>query len=99
MDEPTSSLDGEAAAVLERLARQLVDDGTPVVWVTHSQEQMRRLADYVLLIADGHADRGGSAREVLGDGHADRGGSAREVIADGHADRGGSAREVLGDGQ
>jgi putative ABC transport system ATP-binding protein len=68
MDEPTSSLDGEAAAVLERLARELVDDGTPVVWVTHSQEQMRRLADHVLLIADGHVDRSGSAPEVLGDG-------------------------------
>jgi putative ABC transport system ATP-binding protein len=68
MDEPTSSLDGEAAAVLERLARQLVGDGIPVVWVTHSQEQMRRLADHVLLIATGHGDRRGPAREVLGDG-------------------------------
>jgi putative ABC transport system ATP-binding protein len=68
MDEPTSSLDGEAAAVLERLARELVDDGTPVVWVTHSQEQMRRLADHVLLIAVGHVDRSGSAPEVFGDG-------------------------------
>ena len=66
MDEPTSSLDGKAASVLERLARQLVDDGTPVVWVTHSEEQMRRLADYVLLLAGGHADRAGSAQEVLG---------------------------------
>jgi len=68
MDEPTSSLDGEAAAVLERLARQLVDDGTPVVWVTHSREQMRRLADHVLLIDAGHVDRSGLSREVLGDG-------------------------------
>jgi putative ABC transport system ATP-binding protein len=68
MDEPTSSLDGEAAAVLERLARQLVRDGIPVVWVTHSQEQMRRLADHLLLIDAGHVDRRGPAREVLGDG-------------------------------
>lgn len=68
MDEPTSSLDGKAAAVLEGLARQLVDDGTPVVWVTHDEEQMRRLADHVLLLADGHVDRSGSAEEVLGDG-------------------------------
>jgi putative ABC transport system ATP-binding protein len=68
MDEPTSSLDARATEVLERLARQLVAGGTPVVWVTHSQEQMRRLADFVLLIADGRVDRQGSAREVLGDG-------------------------------
>ena len=68
MDEPTSALDAKAAAVLERLAEALVDDGTPVVWVTHFEEQMRRLADFVLLLADGRADRSGSAEEVLGDG-------------------------------
>ena len=67
MDEPTSALDAKASAVLERLARQLVDDGTPVVWVTHDQEQMRRLADHVLLLAHGHVDRSGAAGEVLGD--------------------------------
>ena len=68
MDEPTSALDAKATAVLERLATQLVADGTPVVWVTHSEEQMRRLADFVLLIAAGRVDREGSAREVLGGG-------------------------------
>lgn len=68
MDEPTSSLDGKATAVLERLVRQLVAGGTPVVWVTHSEEQLRRLADHVLLLADGRADRSGAAKEVLGDG-------------------------------
>jgi putative ABC transport system ATP-binding protein len=66
MDEPTSSLDAKAATVLERLAVQLVDDGTPVIWVTHSEEQMRRLADFVLLLADGRVDRSGSARDVIG---------------------------------
>ncbi|MEA2220571.1 MAG: UDP-glucose/iron transport system ATP-binding protein [Solirubrobacteraceae bacterium] len=67
MDEPTSSLDGEAAAVLERLARGLVAGGTPVVWVTHSHEQLRRLADHVLMLAAGRADRSGSSDEVLGE--------------------------------
>jgi putative ABC transport system ATP-binding protein len=68
MDEPTSALDGRAAAVLEALARQLVDDGTPIVWVTHSEEQLRRLGDYVVLLAAGRVDRAGSAREVVRDG-------------------------------
>jgi putative ABC transport system ATP-binding protein len=68
MDEPTSALDAKAAAVLERLAQQLVADGVPVVWVTHSQEQMRRLGDFVLLLEAGRVDRSGSAQEVLGDG-------------------------------
>jgi putative ABC transport system ATP-binding protein len=62
MDEPTSSLDARAAAVLEGLAEQLVDGGTPVVWVTHSEEQMLRLADHVLLLENGRVDRSGAAR-------------------------------------
>jgi putative ABC transport system ATP-binding protein len=65
MDEPTSSLDGDATAVLEGLARDLVADGTPVVWVTHSHEQLRRLADHVLLLQDGRVARSGGAQEVL----------------------------------
>jgi putative ABC transport system ATP-binding protein len=68
MDEPTSALDARATAVLEQLAVRLVGDGTPVVWVTHAEEQMRRLADHVLLLSHGRADRSGPAREVLGDG-------------------------------
>jgi putative ABC transport system ATP-binding protein len=65
MDEPTSSLDGEAAAVLEELARKLVQDGTPVVWVTHSREQLRRLADHVLELERGRVARSGPAAAVL----------------------------------
>jgi putative ABC transport system ATP-binding protein len=68
MDEPTSALDAKATTVLERLAQQLVADGTPVIWVSHSEEQMRRLADCVLLLVDGRVDREGSAAEVLGGG-------------------------------
>jgi putative ABC transport system ATP-binding protein len=67
MDEPTSALDATATDVLERLAKQLVADGTPVIWVSHSEQQLRRLADCVLLLVDGRVDREGSAQEVLGD--------------------------------
>ncbi len=65
MDEPTSALDAAASAVLERLAEQLVAAGTPVIWVTHLEQQMRRLADHVLLLERGHVHRSGTAREVL----------------------------------
>ncbi|CAN5264244.1 ATP-binding cassette domain-containing protein [soil metagenome] len=68
MDEPTSALDAKAAEVLERLGRGLVEDGTPVIWVTHSEEQLRRIADHVLLLDAGRVDRSGAARKVLGDG-------------------------------
>jgi ABC-type phosphate transport system ATPase subunit len=67
MAAPTSALDATATTVLEQLARRLVDAGTPVIWVTHSEEQMRRLGDFVLLLDAGHVDRSGSAQEVFGD--------------------------------
>jgi putative ABC transport system ATP-binding protein len=67
MDEPTSALDASAAAVLERLARQLVDGGTPVVWVTHSEQQLQRLADHVLRLDRGRLDPRAQPKEVLGD--------------------------------
>ena len=68
MDEPTSALDGKAAAVLERLAEQLVQDGVAVIWVTHSEEQLRRLADHVLVLERGRVERSGAVTEVLDPG-------------------------------
>lgn len=52
-DESTSALDEAAKTTLEQLARALADDGMPVVWVTHDREQVRRLADQTLTMADG----------------------------------------------
>ena len=52
-DEPTSALDHEAAAVLEQLARELADDGMPVLWVTHDRAQADRLADHRLTVEGG----------------------------------------------
>lgn len=53
MDEPTSSLDGAAAHRLEGLAQQLAADGMPVIWVSHDLEQVRRIADHVVVVIDG----------------------------------------------
>jgi putative ABC transport system ATP-binding protein len=53
MDEPTSSLDPAARDGLETLARTLAEGGLPIVWVSHDLQQMRRLADSVLIVVDG----------------------------------------------
>jgi putative ABC transport system ATP-binding protein len=53
MDEPTSALDREATLLLERLMRMLVDEGVPVVLVSHDDEQRARVADAVLELRDG----------------------------------------------
>ncbi len=52
-DEPTAALDLEARLTVERLARQLADEGMAVIWVSHDTDQLRRLADHVLAIVDG----------------------------------------------
>jgi putative ABC transport system ATP-binding protein len=53
MDEPTSALDERPRLALERLTRALAEGGMPVVWVTHQLDQMRRLADRVVVLLDG----------------------------------------------
>jgi putative ABC transport system ATP-binding protein len=53
LDEVTSSVDPAARLGLEALARGLADRGVPVVWVTHDLEQLRRLADHVLILVGG----------------------------------------------
>lgn len=52
-DEPTSALDATPKLAFERLTRRLTDDGLTVVWVTHDIDQLRRLADHVLVLIDG----------------------------------------------
>ncbi|MGD9792932.1 MAG: phosphate ABC transporter ATP-binding protein [Acidimicrobiia bacterium] len=55
MDEPTSSLDPQATDLLEQLARNLADDGSPIVWVSHDMAQVSRIADRVIRIDHGTA--------------------------------------------
>ncbi len=55
-DEPTSALDPERAATIEALVRSLAGGGLDVVWVTHIEEQARRLADRVLVLGDRRLD-------------------------------------------
>ena len=67
-DEPTSALDTAATRRLEHLARSLADDGLPVVWVTHDLDQVRRLADHLVVLRAGRVTWAGPASS---DGAAD----------------------------
>lgn len=53
MDEPTAALDARPREALERLCCRLAESDVPVVWVTHQLDQMRRLADHVLVMVAG----------------------------------------------
>lgn len=69
MDEPTSALDGGARRALEVLARELADDGVPVVWVTHDLGQARRLADWVIVLEGGRVAASGAPSHGAVSGH------------------------------
>jgi putative ABC transport system ATP-binding protein len=71
MDEPTSSLDARSRRVLEGMTQALARDGVPVVWVTHDVPQARRLADEVVVLAEGRVGYAGTpegAQELLDEG-------------------------------
>ena len=66
MDEPLAALDAERKAeilpYLERLHDRLE---TPVLYVSHSIDEVARLADQVLLMRDGHVEAAGEVTEML----------------------------------
>jgi putative ABC transport system ATP-binding protein len=67
MDEVTSSVDPAARRGLEALARGLAGRGVRVLWVTHDLEQLRRLADHVLILVAGRVAHAGPAARLEAD--------------------------------
>ncbi|MDA8092712.1 MAG: molybdenum ABC transporter ATP-binding protein [Betaproteobacteria bacterium] len=65
MDEPLAALDaaakGEILPYLEALHRRL---SIPIVYVSHSLEEVSRLADHVLLMAEGRVEASGPLQEL-----------------------------------
>lgn len=53
LDEPTSALDTGPKRSFEQTTTALAAHGIPVVWVTHELEQVRRIADHVLVLVRG----------------------------------------------
>jgi len=67
LDEPTAALDETARRGIETLLESLIRQRhLTCVWVTHSIEQARTMADKVLAIESGRVSAFGSAAEVLG---------------------------------
>lgn len=66
LDEPTSALDAAAREGVERVLESLIGARhLTCVWVTHSEEQARRMATHVLALAAGRVRAWGSPAEVL----------------------------------
>lgn len=67
LDEVTSSVDPAARLGLESLARRLAETAVRVIWVTHDLEQLRRLADHVLILIGGRVAHSGPAATLESD--------------------------------
>ena len=66
MDEPLSALDRRRkAAILPHIAEAAALSGAPVLYVSHSVEEVAQLADRVLLMEDGRVTAEGPAAAVL----------------------------------
>lgn len=53
LDEPTSALDASPKRAFEQTATALTAEGIPIMWITHELEQVRRIADQVLVLDRG----------------------------------------------
>ncbi len=66
MDEPVSALDldskNEVLSCLENLQQ---DVSIPILYVTHSQQELAQLADHILLMDDGEIHASAPAEEIL----------------------------------
>ncbi|WP_369796047.1 ATP-binding cassette domain-containing protein [Puniceibacterium sp. IMCC21224] len=65
LDEPTASLDPASALMIEEIARNIRDQGTKLVFITHDIGQARRLADDVVFVARGQAAEHTPARQFF----------------------------------
>ncbi len=69
LDEPTSALDATFRESVERVLEQIIESRRlTCIWVTHSVEQARKVADRVLSLVGGKVQALGTAAEVLGPG-------------------------------
>lgn len=66
LDEPSAGLDPHARLDVWELVRSLADEGAAVVLTTHSFEEAERLADHIVVVAEGAVVAEGSLEDVTG---------------------------------
>ena len=64
-DEPTSALDPELVGEVLSVMRQLAEEGTTMIVVTHEMKFAREAASHVVFMAEGKVVEEGSAEEIF----------------------------------
>jgi len=66
MDEPLSDLDAKLKAETRKEIQRIHEElGTPVVYVTHDQEEAMTMSDYIAVMNDGQIEQFGSPNEIF----------------------------------
>ena len=71
-DEPTSALDPELVGEVLRVMRQLAEEGTTMVVVTHEMAFARDVASHVIFLHQGRIEEEGPPDQVFGNPKSDR---------------------------
>ena len=71
-DEPTSALDPELVGEVLRVMRQLAEEGTTMIVVTHEMSFAREVASHVVFLHQGRIEEEGAPAEVFGNPKSDR---------------------------
>ena len=71
-DEPTSALDPELTGEVLRVIRELKNDNTTMIIVTHEMEFARNVSDKVIFMADGVIEEVGTPEEVFDNPQSDK---------------------------
>jgi ABC-type histidine transport system ATPase subunit len=71
-DEPTSSLDPELTDEVLSVMRELADDGTTMIVVTHEMGFARDVSDQVMFLHNGMIEEEGPPAQLFGAPRSDR---------------------------
>jgi ABC-type histidine transport system ATPase subunit len=71
-DEPTSALDPELVGEVLRVMRQLAEEGTTMLVVTHEMAFARDVASHVIFLHQGRIEEEGPPAEVFGNPKSER---------------------------
>lgn len=101
MDEPLAALDGpRKAEILPYLDRLKTESAVPILYVSHAVDEVARLADHMVLLADGQVARQGPLMDVMADPAAvpllgvREAGAVLRATVEAHGDDGLSALQV-----
>ncbi|PWL18283.1 ectoine/hydroxyectoine ABC transporter ATP-binding protein EhuA [Falsochrobactrum shanghaiense] len=71
-DEPTSALDPETIGEVLNVMKRLADDGMTMIVVTHEMTFARRVADHVVVFANGQIIEQGPPEQIFDNPHTTR---------------------------